>query len=167
MTREHVSIDRLKRVGDEHLVYEFEMFHDTASILGTEIVQNDLTIRNAIIEAFVIHMRNLLKFFFDTQPLKTDVTASDFYEDPEDWINIRATLNDKEAVERICRRANKEVAHLTYDRLDVKPEEKAWLSPGKIGFNLIVHAQREFLTTVPMSRIGDKLAQAKRQVMEQ
>lgn len=54
----------------------------------------------------------------------TDVIAEDYFDGITSWQNI---LPAKSVIlERAEKRANKEIAHLTYDRLDLTAESKLW-----------------------------------------
>jgi hypothetical protein len=81
-------------------------------------------LHDAVLEAFIIHGRNLLHFLYPEKPQASDVIAEDFLDDPTQWPTLRGDLPS--SLVTLRRRANKEVAHLTYDRLSVTPEEKGW-----------------------------------------
>jgi len=66
------------------------------------------------------HLRNLIEFLFTLKPGDTDVTAVDFCA-PGAWKPvITQTLTDAR------RRVNKELAHLTSDRISGSPLRKQW-----------------------------------------
>ena len=79
---------------------------------------------DSLLESFVIHFRALLDFFYAEKPRIDDVIASDFFPDEGRWEKIRPPLS--EYLSKFWARAHKEVAHLTYARLDVTPETKEW-----------------------------------------
>jgi len=81
-------------------------------------------INNALLESFTIHVRALIGFFFSENPRNDDIVAEDFFLDPNDWINKRSLKTD--LLEKAKKRADKEVAHLTYTRLEITPEQKQW-----------------------------------------
>ena len=81
-----------------------------------------IVLRNAIIESFVLHLRNLLDFFY-TPPRKTDVSATMFYDSghlPPDFPPESAILNISH------RRAHKEMSHITTERHWEGNPAKVW-----------------------------------------
>ena len=75
---------------------------------------------NTQIESFMAHLRNLIEFLFTLRPGDTDVAAVDFCA-PGAWNPvISQTLSDAK------RRVNKELAHLTTDRISGSPSRKQW-----------------------------------------
>jgi len=81
-------------------------------------------INNALLESFVIHVNALIGFFYSENPRNDDIIAEDFFPKPDDWISQRPLKT--ELLDKAKKRADKEVAHLTYTRLDVTPEQKPW-----------------------------------------
>jgi len=79
-------------------------------------------LHNAVLESFCLHSRNLLDFLFAEKPYPDDVIAEDYFESPEDWPRIRGDMPP--VLEPVRRRVGKELAHLTYARLQVTPEAK-------------------------------------------
>jgi hypothetical protein len=77
---------------------------------------------NALIEAFAIHIRSLLDFFY-AKGQDDDVSAEHFFSSAAMWENIKPPKT-KEEVKTIKVRVNKEIVHLTYARQDVK--SKVW-----------------------------------------
>ncbi len=78
-----------------------------------------ITLKNALLESFCIHLRNLLYFFYERKQ-KDDVKAADFMPAGIRWcpgkLPNRAKLKD---------RLDKEIAHLTWKRIS-DPKEKEW-----------------------------------------
>jgi hypothetical protein len=77
-------VEYLRRYSKDHLLYEVEMFFRVGHLLMTGQFQTSqpeiaIVLHNAIIESFVLHLRNLLDFFY-TPPRKTDVGATMFYD---------------------------------------------------------------------------------------
>ena len=96
------------------------MLNKTASLSDT----TDATKNNAYIESFGLHARVLLDFLYNTNGRSDDVLAVDFFDDPTEWID---SIEEKsEILEKVNPRVGKELAHLTYKRLEVTPEEKEW-----------------------------------------
>jgi hypothetical protein len=82
---------------------------------------------NALIEAFALHSRVLLEFFYaETNPkFPDDVRAEQYFPSAEAWRSVRPRLS-KEDYDGIRNRVGKEIAHLTYARQLVTPEDKPW-----------------------------------------
>jgi hypothetical protein len=73
----------------EHVAYEFDMFLWSARLGTSRTPLNAPTnddvknLNNALIEAFVVHLRNVIEFLYPPKPPKeprpTDIVATDFY----------------------------------------------------------------------------------------
>lgn len=112
------------RKASHHLHYEFSMLISITQAFASGIASGGWLV-NALLESFVIHFRTLLDFFYPPDNSKPDdVLASDYFDNSEDWAKIRPHLSD--TLNRYKIRAHKEIAHLTYARLDVTPEIKGW-----------------------------------------
>lgn len=119
MPRQPRADDVLKRVS-KHLHYEVQMLESLASVLSTGALGNG-TLANASLEAFVVHVRAVMDFLYADGPRTDDVVAEDFL---PSWPACRPVCTA--ALSRAKRRAGKEIAHLTYARLEVVPDEKPW-----------------------------------------
>ena len=105
-----------------HLDYEVLMLTDLAFSFrpapGT-------IAHNAYIEAFVMHLRNLLDFIWKDRADNDWVLAVHFFNDSKMWTSRRPVKSV--ALENAHRRAHKEVSHLSYDRSKtVGEDEKIW-----------------------------------------
>jgi hypothetical protein len=149
---------RTKRTNKElqeasnHLQYEFSMLISVAQALASGIATQGWLV-NALLESFVIHFRALLDFFYPQEKTKKDdVLAEDYFDHSDRWKNIRPHLS--EALSRAKTRAHKEIAHLTYARLDVTPETKGW------AFIEIANEMNDlmevFLKNVPRNNLGSR-----------
>lgn len=79
--------------------------------------------RNELLVAFVVHFRILLDFYFiGDGARKDDVVAEDFFSSPDEWRSARSV---PEFFELERRRANKQIAHLTYET-DHDGESNHW-----------------------------------------
>jgi hypothetical protein len=111
----------------------------------TRLIRN-----NALIEAFGMHTRSLLDFFY-TNAEHDDVIASHFFSPPSIWENARP-FKSKEELKEIKDRINKEIAHLTYTRNDVK--SKLWpFKEIQTDLNKIVEV---FLSRVSKNLLGSR-----------
>jgi hypothetical protein len=114
---------------DEHVFYECDMFLWLAQVcgggakLGAPSVPDATRLNNVLIEAFVIHLRNVVDFLYLDRPKKTDVVAADFCT-ASSWAATRPAISA--ALDAARTRANKEIAHLTTDRLAARSPAKQW-----------------------------------------
>jgi hypothetical protein len=81
-----------------------------------------------------------------------DVIAEDYFDDPALWENLRLPISAK--LRKARDRAGKEMAHLTYARLDVMPEAKPW--PFVELTNEISGVLHVFLQNVDRNKLGDE-----------
>jgi hypothetical protein len=139
---------------DAHLFYEVEMLCGALAELNVlERAKHDrevsLIMKNALRESWAVHSRALSDFLFsDSRKQADDVLAQDFFNDTE-WEDIRPTLSSE--VQEVGRRVGKEIAHLTYTRNEVKPEDRGW----RVGATTeeLTTALRVFLGRVPEKRV--------------
>jgi hypothetical protein len=152
MARE-ARTDKDLRSVSEHLHYEVGMFLILARALSTGIF-GEGPINNAALESFTVHARVLLEFFFGDKPRPDDVVADDFLDGQGKWSELREEI--PEILADLRERVGKEVAHLTYARLLVLQEAKAWR------FVEIANAFEcvlgRFLSAVPAERLAPKWA---------
>jgi hypothetical protein len=106
-----------------HLNYEYQMLQTIVGALSTGTRPAWLT--NALLESFVIHLRALIDFFYTPdRPKPDDMLATDYFPEPRHWESVRPSMS--EVLKNARARAHKEIAHLTYARLDVTSETKPW-----------------------------------------
>lgn len=105
---------------DEHVLYEIGMLFRTGAVISNHQLKvsgptaaHAETLANVLVEAFGLHLRNVIDFLFLERPKPTDIVAADFCA-PGGWEEARATINATLEVARS--RANRELAHLTTDR---------------------------------------------------
>jgi hypothetical protein len=91
--------------------------------LGAPSAAETNLLRNALIESFAVHARNVIDFLYPNKPQHTDVIAADFYA-PGAWAAHRPGISTTLTAAR--RRAHKEIAHLTTERIAGNPPEKDW-----------------------------------------
>jgi hypothetical protein len=109
------------RDASEHLAYEIGMFNAMADLL-TRRLYKDTVEENAILESFTVHARVLVQFFSPSfRPHSDDVTAADYI---ASWRAMCGALPS--ALDKVNDRVAKEIAHLTYTRLNVTPAAKGW-----------------------------------------
>lgn len=114
----------------EHIFYEVDMFFGLVAMLSipsravvAPSVEEARRVNNALVEAFGIHLRNILDFLYIDRPQPTDVVALDFFT-MGTWQTLRPAIS--RVLEDARVRANKELAHLTTERLAGNVPEKVW-----------------------------------------
>ncbi len=150
MPRKVRTVDELLEASN-HLHYEVWMLSSLANGIASGIPGQG-PIANALLESFVIHVRAIMDFLYADNPQADDVIAEDFFGDPEQWKKTRPALS--QSLSQAKRRAGKEVAHLTYARLDVTPETKPW-SFVQIA-NEISTVMNVFLQNVPKDKMDSQ-----------
>ena len=117
------------------------------------------TLHNALVESFAIHLRNMLDFLWPDKPKgKSEwVIAADFSPSPSDWEKLRPEISQLLLDSR--GRAAKEIAHLSYARLAVDPEQKDWdVRPIA---NEVTRVVETFIRHAPMQFLGPKCIELK------
>lgn len=107
----------------KHIVYELNMLKLVANALSS-CISGKSVITNALVESFAIHTRNLIEFLWPDKPKNDHIIANDFFKDLNTWDGLQPEIPVLLKQSRI--RAHKEIAHISYDRIKVKPEEKPW-----------------------------------------
>ena len=122
----------LKRYSKEHLKYEIVMFYNTVAYLSGRVsfaslsIQERRFVANLLIHSHALHLRALIDFLYPGQNLKpTDVIAGD-YCSLGVWKKKATKLPRR--LEKARGRANKEIAHLTAERIFGSPRRKRWNS---------------------------------------
>lgn len=119
----------LRKYADEHLQYEVDMFLWLSNVCGGGVriqavgVAETTRISNALIESFVIHLRNVIDFLYIDKPQPSDIVAAD-YCSPSTWALAGTAISHK--LDDARTRSNKEIAHLTTARKAGVPPDKAW-----------------------------------------
>lgn len=104
----------------EHVAYEFYMLRKLA-LRTPPSVEEDRVQRFALIEAFAMHLRNVIDFF--AGPWRKDDVGADDYVREGTWDGTPYAIDPLRALKR---RADKEIAHLTSDRTAGEPKAKEW-----------------------------------------
>lgn len=121
--RQTLSDVDLARYADEHMYYEIEMFFAAGNLVGSGSV--DQRMQNAFVESFILHTRNLIMFFFYPRKIrKYDVISDDFFTNPKAWKLVRPRMSA--TIKTALDRADKELAHLTTQRISGSPAVKNW-----------------------------------------
>ena len=114
-------------------------------------------VRNALIESFATHLRNIIEFLYPKKdkPRDTDVAAEDFFLSSASWIKFRADPMSP-VLEAAYEKANKEIAHLTTDRVSGSPWDVEGLAK-EVGPLL-----KRFVKNAENTRLSGKVASALR-----
>jgi hypothetical protein len=127
MESHHLSDPDLYAYSHAHVRYELWMLLR----LGEYFIKAEDPVRewgrvmaNAMIESFVIHLRNLITFLYSERLESKDVMAADFFDDPEEWLRKRPLMSPN--LRRARTRSHREVVHLTTDRIAGTPPKKMW-----------------------------------------
>lgn len=132
-----------------HLLYEVNMFLGLSRALGYDLFGKGV-LTNSLLEAYIIHARVLLFFLFSENPQPDDVIAEDFLNSKIDWKKIIELKSDN--LKHVQKRVGKEIAHLTYSRLKITPDSKAWNIINIT--NEIVMLINNFLEFVPKNNLA-------------
>jgi hypothetical protein len=126
----------------------------TPIIPGTKpIFESELTINNSLIEAFGIHLRSLLDFFYlkPNSKFPDDLHAEDYYPDPITWERIRPKISIRQ-LKGIKDRVSHEIAHLPAKRNPKKSMKKWNLSKYMTRVEKLLEI---FLSTCQKSNLSD------------
>ena len=115
------------RLLSEHLCYELQMtFSLAAGLESTAGTVFDQWVRNARIEALTMHVRQTIDFLWGDRSNRRarDAYAADYFA-PGEWARLRPA---RPAIlsEALRSKVGWGVAHLTYRRARVTPQEKQW-----------------------------------------
>jgi hypothetical protein len=155
------TVDELVKVS-EHLEYEIWMFTSLADCLAMGFVTGG-SLANATLEAFIIHFRVLYDFFDSHSRKPNDVIAIHYFDDPIAW--RKSKPKSSRLLQESRDRAGKEVVHLSYARLDVKPDERGWNFP-KIKEDML-ELIRAFFRAVPVDRLGPRCKRRRQQILQE
>jgi hypothetical protein len=172
--KRRLSDDDTRAFADEHLIYEIEMVAgltrrlsnmrtllESRSRSSNELADElfDLAGRNADIEAFGLHTRLLLDFFYRDKRIQHDAIAADFFGD-DSWRQIRPEKTS--GLEQIARRVGEEIAHLSYRRA-ARETAKTW-SYGEIWRDLAC-VVCVFVDSAAPERLGSEFRERARAVL--
>lgn len=124
------------------------MLRSLANIMASNIFGAG-PINNSVLEAFVIHTRNLIYLLFAENPNNDHVVASDFI---TNWKELCPEKSD--FLQKSEQRAHKEIAHLSYDRQKVTPEDKPW-EYVRVA-NEVLEIFKLFIENVPKELLGSR-----------
>lgn len=96
------------------LIYEIWMFRGLTHAIDNKIYNARGVISNAILESWLVHIRELADFFYKSKGYPDDIFAVDFFPSNQ-WNSIRSQ-NKSSLLTNYCKDINKHVAHITTSR---------------------------------------------------
>ena len=144
------SDTQLLEFSEEHLLYEFQIFRWVADSIAKKPTGFE---SSALLESFIIHLRNLSDFFYSDSDRNDDVLAADFFDKPEEWKSGAMPQTLKDARER----ANKEVSHITYKRKGAGDIAKSWNVTGLS--NDIETTAKQFAAAASKKKLHSKVVE--------
>jgi len=108
--------EELTKYSGYHLLYELKMFF----WLTGELSYVEGYLHDAMLESWVVHLRNLINFFCRPRH-RDDVIAEDFFGNPGAW-----SRSESKTLETARLRADKELSHITQKRKDADDKERGW-----------------------------------------
>ena len=141
--------NELKDYAETHLRYEINMLTMSVAILAYLGTHNNRSpipwvLNNGILNTFSIHARNLIDFLYSRSKGKdraTDIIIQDYVDDSAITQHLRPITP---LLEEVLIKANKQVAHLTMERIDYEKAGKEWKFRDVIG-----HIRLAFSTIAP------------------
>jgi hypothetical protein len=120
-----LSKEELLKYFDAHVKYEIQMLQFTSKLPLLDGDDAQTLYCNMVFESFCIHLRNLLNFFYPPNSRKpSDVYAEYYFEKDNWWKENVVPISD--SLEKARFRVNKEVGHLTTERIASMIPEKEW-----------------------------------------
>ena len=128
---DQLSDSDLKSYAEVHIQYEFDMLLWSARVLAfLSPVANkghlDWVVFNGLLNTFAIHARNLTLFLYsgDKENIQPSDVVIENYIDQAILKRCRPQISD--LLNMVITKANKQVAHLTTDRIQYEKDGKAW-----------------------------------------
>ncbi len=114
------STEGLMEAFEHHLVYEVNMLRHCFAFLHIPAWSTEL--RNAIIEAFCVHARNIIEFF-DQDSETAGQAKSDYVGARHFCKNGYKPWSKERPGNELVGRLNRQISHLTYDRTSQNEEK--------------------------------------------
>lgn len=114
------------KTASEHVFYEIWMFLAVIKELAVmPQISENIFCRNVFLESFVIHLRNILNFFYTPTKnrVKDDILAEDFLKDIK---KFKKGITPFFLLSYTKTRIDKQLAHLTYHRSRYNKRTKPW-----------------------------------------
>lgn len=163
------TVDELREASGEHLAYELNMLLDVVGPFAAErgrlaqLRQRFSLASNVLIESFAIHYRAVAAFLYACDLRPDDITLAAFCSPRSPWALTPQMLKPGPWVVRhrivgeYYVRASKQVAHLTWERMEPY-DDREW------DFTEAVHALapavRDFAHAADSTRVDDRFLAA-------
>jgi hypothetical protein len=109
--------EELTKYSGVHLLYELQMFW---WLTGARSYMQGY-IHDALLESWLVHLRNLILFFCYGKNDPDDVVGKDFFDNPAVWSQVESTT-----LKTARDRANKELSHITAKRKYAGDKDREW-----------------------------------------
>lgn len=139
----YVPTEAKKEKMFEHIKYEMNMLRFCYKNLNIE----EGLLKNVFIESFLIHSRNLYKFFYSDNRYEDDVIAKDYVINIKEFLKKRSQQDEFRDFKN---KWNKMLSHLSYSRLDYIDEKKQW-NFTKL-FQLLDKTEKAFFCSIPKNQ---------------
>jgi hypothetical protein len=106
-------------IGDEVVGNTDEPFLSVKCFIGTCEEERK---GSALLETFLLHVRNIRDFLYKDESKNDDVLAIHYFKNPEEWKMLRPPIGDY--LNGIKERLNKALAHISYTRLEYRKNNK-------------------------------------------
>ena len=116
--------------------------------------------KNIIIDSFLLHARNLFEFFYYDGDKKDYARASHFLDSTKDWTKLRP--DETTWLNKLKKRINSEVSHLTYNRISGTPPEKYWRL--NILYSDFVDIVKIFLENISKEYVSEPIMRLKKEL---
>jgi hypothetical protein len=129
-----MALDK-KDLPEHHLKYEIDMLlFDAQSLISRKNNENNQTdpLQNALLESYLIHLRNIIDFLWVLPTHKNDIYAGSFIPKGNPISQNFSKERDKvsgDSITSIKDRINKQISHLTYTRTN-NNIERQWDTRG-------------------------------------
>lgn len=108
---------------------------------------------NALLHTLLIAARNLFHFLYSHQSRPTDLIAEDFFNNDDDWADVRPDAPPEFQDGAFVRSVSRRLAHLTWDRIGDQPPR--WI-PWQI-VSALVRPLTVFVQEAPAERVQHAL----------
>lgn len=144
-----LSDDELKKYAEAHLQYEVNMLTMSVGILAYLGTHNNTSpipwvINNGILNTFAMHARSLIDFLYSRskgRDYPTDIIIQDYVSEPDISQHL---IPISPLLEEALIKANKQVAHLSIERIEYERAGKEWKF-----VEVISHIRKAFSSIAP------------------
>ncbi len=147
MTRQQRTDEELEQAL-EHFAYELRALDAGYRSIFRSNIERPVIEGKLFLEAFLVHARALIDFFYVNPLYDDDMVAQDFLPSPTDWNSERPVFPLD--VDELRTAINKLLAHLTYRRPEYA--QKAWQWKAKLIRSHLLETAEIFKSHLPPER---------------